>query len=543
TCHGHQSTFGSFAANCAFCHGFPPPAAAAGYAGVNETTSPHRRHAGGGANYQYSCNECHKGNSHNTGTFQDVFRDPTGILAGTSATYDTATRTCSGTYCHGTTMSVAGDRNGGINITPSWSNNASGQCGTCHGATISTPPVRGSHKTHAGSGQYWYAPNTDSPFNNYLYGRQQACSVCHANSPAKHVDGRVEMSFDTAAYPWLVGANYRSTAESSVSPVPSASYGQCSNLYCHSIIQTATGGPLTGQPGEYKTPTWGNRMDGNCGSCHPADQGHSYWAGRGMDAPEIGSGSHTKHLQFLTVAVGGGANGPARCAACHNYVGSDGLTGCASVCHNGSALHVDHRIDVKFPPMYGATAAYTGTPQPGDGYGACSILYCHSNGTSVATGTVPATITPTWGSGSLSCNACHGNPPAYGNGIPKANSHQRHNFGCNSCHNATTTDGTTITNAANHVNRVYNVDPGGGAAFSYAFNAAGGSCSAISCHGTTSAQWGSSSCLGCHSVAQGNRAAVTSQFGGSSHHVQGELTDAKCYQCHWEANSNGTINP
>ncbi|RII24920.1 MAG: CxxxxCH/CxxCH domain-containing protein, partial [Geobacter sp.] len=31
--------------------------------------------------------------------------------------------------------------------------------------------------------------------------------------------------------------------------------------------------------------------------------------------------------------------------------------------------------------------------------------------------------------------------------------------------------------------------------------------------------------------------------GGSSHHVQGELTDAKCYQCHWEANSNGTINP
>ncbi|RII24946.1 MAG: hypothetical protein CXR31_15715, partial [Geobacter sp.] len=265
TCHGHQSTFGSFAANCAFCHGFPPPAAAAGYAGVNETTSPHQRHAGGGSNYQYSCNECHKGNSHNTGTFQDVFRDRTGILAGPSATYATSTRTCSN-------------------------------------------------------------------------------------------------------------------------------------------------------------------------------------------------------------------------------------------------------------------------------------VACHSDGTSVATGVLAANAV-TWGPTKLACNGCHGNPPAYTSGSPKANSHQRHNFTCNSCHSATTSNGTTITTASNHLNRAYNVNPGGGASFSYAFNAAGGSCSAISCHGTTSAQWGSSSCLGCHSVAQGNRAAITSQFGANSHHIQGTVTDDKCYQCHWEANSNGTINP
>jgi len=264
SCHGHQSATGSFSASCSSCHGYPPPAAASGYAGVDETTSPHRRHAGGGVNYQYSCNQCHKGNRHNTGTFQDLFRDRTGILAGASASYDPATRTCSNIACHG-------------------------------------------------------------------------------------------------------------------------------------------------------------------------------------------------------------------------------------------------------------------------------------DGTSVATG-VPAANTIIWGSNKPGCSGCHGNPPAYSSGTPKTNSHQRHGFGCNSCHNATTTDGTTITGIANHLNRAYNVDPGGGAAFSYAFNTAGGSCSAISCHGTTSAKWGSTACLGCHSTVQGTRAAITGQFGGSSHHVQGELTDAKCYQCHWEANSDGTIN-
>lgn len=54
--------------------------------------------------------------------------------------------------------------------------------------------------------------------------------------------------------------------------------------------------------------------------------------------------------------------------------------------------------------------------------------------------------------------------------------------------------------------------------------------------------WGSGACLSCHAVAVGNRAAITSQFGAGSHHVQGAVTNAHCYQCHWESNSDGTIN-
>jgi hypothetical protein len=54
----------------------------------------------------------------------------------------------------------------------------------------------------------------------------------------------------------------------------------------------------------------------------------------------------------------------------------------------------------------------------------------------------------------------------------------------------------------------------------------------------------SGECIVCHSVSQGNRAAVVDQLeNGNSHHIQGvELTNQHCYQCHWEANSDGSIN-
>ncbi|OHB32812.1 MAG: hypothetical protein A2X79_04165 [Desulfuromonadaceae bacterium GWB2_53_15] len=52
-------------------------------------------------------------------------------------------------------------------------------------------------------------------------------------------------------------------------------------------------------------------------------------------------------------------------------------------------------------------------------------------------------------------------------------------------------------------------------------------------------------CTICHARPQGARAAVLGQFttSGNSHHVQGvKVTDQLCYQCHWEANIDGTVN-
>ncbi len=63
------------------------------------------------------------------------------------------------------------------------------------------------------------------------------------------------------------------------------------------------------------------------------------------------------------------------------------------------------------------------------------------------------------------------------------------------------------------------------------------------CHNHEGGFQPSGGCTICHSLEQGNRVAVVNQFGEDSHHIQGvELTDEHCYQCHWEANSDGSIN-
>ena len=64
-------------------------------------------------------------------------------------------------------------------------------------------------------------------------------------------------------------------------------YGSCSNVYCHSIAQTATGGALTGLAGEYKTPTWGT--DVACGDCHEDEDETSGGARETVAAAAISS--------------------------------------------------------------------------------------------------------------------------------------------------------------------------------------------------------------------------------------------------------------
>lgn len=464
-CHFENATptwgSSSAATGCSTCHGAPPNGTASTYSGgaagshaihssyyngVNGCAKCHSDHAGDPKPFAHATSGGRRGlvvqprtpSNVSSGSYTAVFTPITAYLPRNSASQATKFGSCIGTYCHGASMSVANDRNGGSNISPTWGNAATGQCGTCHGASATSPPLRGSHKTHVSSGLAYFPESTPNPplvpGYNYIYGRSLGCAVCHNNYSPTHVNGKLEWSFDSTGKPALSGAVYRGMSSGSATPVPAATYGQCANLYCHSIVQTATGGKLTGQSGEYKTPTWGNVNDGRCGSCHAVDYLHgSVYGGLPANTPEISSGSHTRHLQSLGTTPGG----PARCANCHNYLGDNGLNGCASVCHNGNNLHVDQKIDVKFPPMYSA-GLYDGSPAAGDGFG---------------------------------------------------------------------------------------------------------SCGAIACHGDTSARWGGSACLGCHSVPQGNRAAITSQFASGSHHIQGTLTDAHCYQCHWEANGNGTINP
>ena len=593
-CHLHGAAKGAFTASCDACHGMPPVANTStspgglvnkpGTTGSN-TAGAHTVHA---VTKQYPCGSCHadsigSGPNHNNGSpqsisigfslFDDVYRGGSydgqaGVSYDSSQADTTVTsggaKTCANVYCHGGTMAT----NGGTNRTPAWDTPATGSCGKCHGATATNSPQLGSHRTHVMNDTWTYDAARFNPPNAYIYGRNLACTTCHNTNATTHVNGQADWSFNASEDARLTGATYKGSSSGVSATVPGA-YGKCANLYCHSIAQTSTGGPLTGLPGEYQNPTWGTLNEGTCGSCHDADQGHAWFANRGSYgnwAPYISSGSHAKHLQSL---AGPDPVDMGKCAVCHNYVGSDSLSSCASLCHNRNDLHVNHEIDVKFPPtLYGATAAYSGTPAPGDGYGSCASTYCHGN--------YPGSgrnATPSWGDASTAaCGSCHGGSNS---DQPDSGSHRTHTYAtgysisCTACHSGTVsgTEPYTMVGSGMHGNgkidwafdpsdsrftgsvALYNVATGTAPPSDGTTPRAYNTCENIYCHSNAQPDggigkpdsyakpvWGSGADLGCGSCHKtGTHGDTGPSISSGSHavHLAGNTSGViKCMTCH-----------
>lgn len=301
-------------------------------------------------------------------------------------------------------------------------------------------------------------------------------------------------------------------------PSQGNTFGTCSQVYCHSSVQGLT--DPTQPPVTFVPPVWGEQFTDICGGpngCHGLGWAHPDDASvpslQGRWRP-LTTGSHARHLRYRFTEVG-------NCMACHyDFSGQGGSCYGCHWSHQGQFIdHIRHRITVNFDPFIcvtSGTGPYSGDSVPGTVYGSCSGLYCHSDGTYVATGTLSAYPPVAWGSGALACNSCHGNPPVYPNGVPKANSHQRHaGYSCNNCHVSTTSDGRSIATSRYHVNRAYDVRPAPGITFSYLFSPAGGTCSGISCHGNGTATWGTTlACDACHE-APPSSASHLKHFGGT----------------------------
>ncbi|MEW6520651.1 MAG: CxxxxCH/CxxCH domain-containing protein [Thermodesulfobacteriota bacterium] len=257
----------------------------------------------------------------------------------------------------------------------------------------------------------------------------------------------------------------------------------------------------------------------NCTACHEHELGFrpSCNACHGFP-PVLDATGQPGGLVWNPAPTGAGSAG-----AHATHVSANGIA-CAT-CHAGgmpvTPIVDDYRLQMGFdiPGQDPAGNRYDGqTLNPAYSYegtnnttvttsGSMSCtVYCHSDGTSVATGVPAAQSSPAWTGGSTSCNSCHSYPPAYSQDQPKANSHQRHinaGFTCRTCHFGTTTDGLTISPTGNHANGCYDVL---GAPFFqangqdhplelvYSFDAGGGTCSTNSCHGyfgfNTPIRWG-----------------------------------------------------
>lgn len=543
SCHSHSVGFK--ATGCDGCHGNPPVAASIGGGALNGLATPatgatspaspgaHQQHA---LDMAMKCATCHSGTvmptldnqlhmgfaasptnvpgfvgsfSYGSYTGHTLLAPYTGYgaSAGTVvAVSATSYQNSCNVYCHG---NWAG--NGGSIGNPSWVGGASqGACGSCHGATTANPPQAGSHAKHAN-----------------LYG--YSCSKCHPSvtNTQSHVQGRVQWRLSSAANSIIsTGATYTAFGQVAAasgatgSLAPSAIYGSCANLYCHSNGQN-----LSAPTVPATVPTWGATLA--CNGCH------------GNSNTTLSSGSHAKHVAGAT------------CEKCHY------LTAYGPASIKNRANHVSGSINVAFEisssaiagAQYGGVATpRSKTPDNGASYGVCTNIICHSNGQSIWSNAVGTGTTLTWGT-SGDCSKCHGNTtyttdyrrgaPLYVSGTPKPNAHLSHldtraTLGtlepqCAHCHSAVTATNSAVdgTAATSHANGAYTVAAGSNyrdadsygtstapvaVTLAYTYNGTpnSSSCANVSCHPTglgdankaaTSVSWNDRyQCTDCHKV-------------------------------------------
>ncbi|WP_243374076.1 CxxxxCH/CxxCH domain-containing protein [Geotalea sp. SG265] len=463
SCHMHSNGFK--AAGCDGCHGNPPITASIGGGALNGLATPATgatNPASPGAHQQHAidmamrCATCHSNtvmptlnnmvymgfaaNSANVPGFvgnvaygsytghtltapYTGFAAAPGTAVGVSST--SYQNSCN-VYCHGNWTG-----NGGSIGNPSWVGGSSqGACGTCHGATQAAPPTKANHPKHVGT--YGYS-----------------CTKCHPNvtNTKSHVQGSVQWRLSTATN-GLIGssatytANGKAAASSGATGnlAPSAVYGTCNNLYCHSSGQNLA------TPGAPRTvPQWGNSL--TCSDCH------------GNSSTTLTSGSHVKHVATFA------------CDKCHAQTASNATTIKNTANHVSGAINVAFEISTSAVSgaQYGGVATpRTKTPDGGATYGSCTSIICHSNGRALWQGTVGTGSTLTWGTAGT-CSACHGNSKSYYTGtdwrkafplytsypiasVNKPNSHQHHadvratNAGplCRQCHWDITQTDTSI---------------------------------------------------------------------------------------------------
>jgi predicted CxxxxCH...CXXCH cytochrome family protein len=399
-----------------------------------------------------------------------------------------------------------------------------------------------------------------------------ACATCHVNSTGfgtthnNPADANRTVTLGFSLYSGVrLGGQYNgqttthydsSEPNTIVSNTGSPGDGSltCSNLYCHSIVQTNGGGALTKDTSDYKTPSWDNTAPNTviCGKCH----------GDNRETPSsnhtgiiIASGSHTKHVSEST------GYGMA-CGNCHSTGGS------------GTAQHANNAINVVFATSYGGSYngsnTSPGNHTAGQGYGTCSTSYCHSSGQSAdGSSATPDYASPIWGNAaSGACGTCHGTTSGTTKGQIGTGSHTPHlaiSATCETCHTGAG-NGTSYTDPA-HVDTTIDVSvdvtysAGGTPGNSY------GTCSTTACHGPGSPTWGnnttSDQCTKCHGTPTaspapdtkkapptdlaGDSANTDAQVGahqahlGATHNYSSTIACSECHVIPAAFNSNGHI--
>lgn len=478
----HESHAGATAASCAKCHGN----------GILTYGSGHRNKL---IEVQVNINS-----SPAVGTYSRVFVNQTSVPPNPLGN-------CSNVNCHFESPS------------PQWGNAnfvAPTDCSQCHLMAPSTGnhPITGSkhgvyYGTGAGSCQKCHPDHT-----------AEALPFSHATSAANR---GIVVHFTASPNS---GGTYSGNGLNFLPSQNKTTYGNCSNLYCHS--NGNSGAPNT-------LATWGSTLPADCTGCHD---------GNASAVSILGSGTHAKHINNAAYVSGPNLGTNYECARCHSTTVSVGNDRAVTTIAN----HVDGTKTVAF--NNGGTF----------GGNACSATLCHAAGKASA----PQPAAPVWGGAALDCKGCHGvggsfGEPSYASGgvaADLANSHSAEHMAgpanCVNCHANTTADGVSIKSGSTvHADGSINVNISaaydlGGASYNATIGIK--SCSSTYCHSNgnsglplQTARWGGSmpaNCSGCH----GGDASVTpasSVLDTYKHRAHmnnytslGRGNNLKCAECH-----------
>jgi predicted CxxxxCH...CXXCH cytochrome family protein len=540
--------WGGGSLGCNGCHGTGTATGAPGYTSGAGYENSHSKHVAGSAD----CVKCHfkttttgtsipggpmpgTGSAHLNGT-PDVNLSKPYTYAAYSGVYNSAAKTCSATYCHGST-----------NTTPAWG--SSTQCNSCHNARNNDAywAANSAHRIH------WESSALPSGYANYSGNVSSAtayrftCSSCHSQQGgAAHVNGPKDANYAAEVFfgytaPGRVGAYvYGTTQGSTDSGLKwTDGGGGCNTSYCHSKGDGTVGyDPQV--DGWVRTTNSAASVD-RCKACH------GYTTASGT---LITTGRHEKHVKSSTYGFS--------CARCHNATTTDGATIVDKSRHANKAKNID----------------WDSTISDGTGYvnaaTACSNIYCHSNGTSTGSPYGAPATAVRWDTATpLFCDGCHGTATS----DTLSGKHQKHlnnaavfgtanSLGCVACHARTVSDNSTVSNYGKHLNKFK--DYSGVRAGSY--NAGTKVCSSVYCHSSgqatpnyrTVAAWDSATtydCKGCHgadaafgSVAgepnYTNTGAGTANANSHEQHVSGfGITDTTgCSRCHYRTVDAQTQN-
>ncbi len=378
-------------AGCTMCHGSDGVAAPPTDTNGNTDTAlrgvgAHRSHLGTSTwRKEITCNACHvvpvdaaDVGHRDTPLPAELTWGALSVTDGATPSFDGATTTCSGVYCHGATLLP-----GGTNTTPDWTSVGTGEaaCGTCHGL-----PPGGTHATST------------------------ACQACHGAvvdasktiiAPELHVNGLVDVS-NSHPTGW-------------VSPTQ---HGVAVNTEGYTNCQACHGTALDGGSVGISCDSCHSNWKTNCTFCHGGTDnatGAPPESVAGVTTRTVLSvGAHTEHVSDTSIHLGW------NCDQCH-------VTPTSAL----SAGHIDGdgRAEVSFGALNPA-----GTYAPASG--TCAELYCHGNGSSLLGSKVWSTDSTT------DCGSCHANfaPPDIADLQAMSGKHDTHvrlqGYSCDTCHGA-----------------------------------------------------------------------------------------------------------